>query len=69
MRTAIIGPQLKWTFSSLRRHRSLWLDFFFFTFLLRRCVFVKLKASLDSEVTTKLLVPARFASDLSGWPY
>ena len=38
-RAAIIDPKLKRTFSSLKNHRSFWLDFFFFTFSLPKMLF------------------------------
>ena len=69
MRVAIIGPKLKRTFSSLMHHRSLWPDFFFLDFFFldvfspEDASFVKLKAAVDSEVTTKLLVAVRFATE------
>ena len=60
----IIDRKLKRTFSSLKHHRSLWLDVFFLdVFSPEDSSFVKLKAALDSEVTTKLLVAVRFAAE------
>ena len=60
----MIGPKLKRTFSSLKHHHSIGLDFFFLdVFSPEDASFVKLKAALESEVTTKLLVAVRFTAE------
>ena len=47
-----MSPKLKRIFSSLKHRRSLWLEFFFLDlFSPEDASFVKLKTTLDSEVT------------------
>ena len=53
---------------ALKHHRSLWLDFFvsdIFSPSQEDASFVKQKAALESELTTKLLVAVRFAAENS----